>query len=46
MENLIVEESEFIEEEKYQRIKKETNKRNDFFTLDEIKQFTNIYRKD
>lgn len=46
MEKLIIEENEFIEEEKYQRIKKEMNKKEDLFTLQEIKLFTNIYRKD
>ena len=34
-----------VPEEIYQRIKKVMNKKDDFFTQDEIKQFTNIYRK-
>ncbi len=45
MENLIVKENEIIEEELYQRIKKEMNKKDDFFNLEELKEFTNIYRK-
>lgn len=38
-----MEKIELINEEVYQRIKKEMNKKDDFFTPDEIKQFTNIY---
>lgn len=45
MEKLIVEENEIIEEDLYQRIKKEMNKKDDFFNLKELKEFTNIYRK-
>lgn len=40
-----MEEIEVINEEVYQRIKKEMNKKDDYFTQDELKQFTNIYRK-
>lgn len=43
MEKLIVEENGFIKEAIYQRIKKEMNKKDDYFTLNELKQFTNIY---
>lgn len=45
MEKLIVEINGFIEEELYQKIKKEMNKTGDLFTLEELKQFTNFYRK-
>lgn len=37
MEKLIV-------EEVYQKIKREMNKKGDYFTPEEVKQFTNIYR--
>ncbi len=37
MEKLVVEEIEIIEEEKYQRIKKEINKTDNWFTLEELK---------
>lgn len=40
MEKLIIEENEFIEEEKYQRIKKEMNKKNDYFTAFEYEVLT------
>ena len=43
MEKLIVEENGFIKKAIYQRIKKEMNKKDDYFTLNELKQFTNIY---
>lgn len=36
MENLIVVESEFIEEGKYQNLKKEFNHGSDYFNMDEI----------
>ncbi len=45
MEKLIVEENEIIKEELYQKIKKQMNKKDDFFNLKELKEFTNIYRK-
>lgn len=38
-----MEKIELINEEVYQRIKKEMNKKDDYFTLNELKQFTNIY---
>lgn len=44
MEKIIVTENEFIEREKYQRIKKEMNKTDDWFNPEEMEQFTNIYR--
>lgn len=37
MEKLIVEEIGFIKEEKYQRIKKEINKTDNYFTMEELK---------
>jgi len=37
-------EIKFIREEVYQRIKKEMNKTDDYFTQEDIKQFTNIYK--
>ena len=40
MEKLIVEENVFIEEEKYQRIKKEMKKKNDYFTAFEYEVLT------
>lgn len=43
MEKLIIEENEFIEEEKYQRIKKEMNKKNDFFSEHEFCDFNAIF---
>lgn len=45
MEKEIVEINGFIEEELYQKIKREMNKTDDYFALEELKQFTNIYRK-
>ena len=40
MEKLIIEENGFIEEEKYQRIKKEMKKKNDYFTAFEYEVLT------
>lgn len=40
MEKLIVEENGFIEEEIYQKIKKETNKKSDFLDEHEFSDFT------
>lgn len=45
MEKLIVEESEIIKEKDYQRIKKEINKKDNWFTAEEMFKFTKIYRK-
>lgn len=45
MEKEIVEMNEIIKEEVYQKIKKEINKIDDYFMIEELKQFTNIYRK-
>lgn len=36
-------ENKIVEEEIYQRIKKEMNKNDDFFTKKELEEFTNIY---
>lgn len=45
MEKLIVEENVFIEEEKYQRIKKEMNKTDDWFTAEELKTLKKLLKK-
>jgi len=45
MEKLIVEESEIIKEEDYQRIKKEINKKDNWFTKEEMFGLTEFYRK-
>ena len=45
MEKLIVEENVFIEEEKYQRIKKEMNKTDDCFTAEELKTLKKLLKK-
>ena len=45
MEKLIVEESKFIEREKYQRIKKEMNKTDDWFTAEELKTLEKLLKK-
>lgn len=34
-----------INEKTYQRIKKEMSKKDDYFSLEDMKQFTNIYKK-
>ena len=45
MEKLIVEENGFIEEEKYQRIKREMNKTNDWFSWEELKTLKKLLKK-
>jgi len=45
MEKIIVIESEFIEREKYQRIKKEMNKTDDWFTAEELKTLKKLLKK-
>lgn len=45
MEKLIVEENVFIEEEKYQRIKREMNKTNDWFSWEELKTLKKLLKK-
>lgn len=45
MEKLIVEENRFIKEEIYQRIKKEMNKKDDYFTEEELKILKNKLKK-
>lgn len=42
MEKLIVEENRFIKEETYQRIKKEMNKKDDFFNKQEFSKFNAV----
>ena len=44
MEKQIVEEIGFINEELYQKIKKEMNKKDDYFTSKELIIFTDFYR--
>ncbi len=41
MEKLVVEENEIIEEELYQKIKKQMNKKDDWFTSEELKILKN-----
>lgn len=45
MEKLNVEENVFIEEEKYQRIKREMNKTNDWFSWEELKTLKKLLKK-
>ena len=45
MEKLIVEEIGFIKEEKYQRIKREMNKTNDWFSWEELKTLKKLLKK-
>lgn len=45
MEKIIVIESEFIEREKYQRIKKEMNKTDDWFTPEELETLEKLLKK-
>ena len=45
MEKLIVEENVFIEEEKYQRIKREMNKTKDWFSWEELKTLKKLLKK-
>lgn len=45
MEKLIAEENVFIEEEKYQRIKREMNKTNDWFSWEELKTLKKLLKK-
>lgn len=45
MEKLVVEEREIIEEEKYQRIKKEINKTDNWFTVEELKILQKVGKK-
>lgn len=43
MEKLVVEENEIIEEELYQKIKKQMNKKDDFFNEHEFYNFNAIF---
>lgn len=45
MEEFVVEKSKFIEEEKYQSIKKETNKVDDWFSMESLEILTNLLKK-
>lgn len=45
MEKIIVIESGFIEREKYQRIKKEMNKTDDWFTAEEVETLGKLVKK-
>ena len=45
MKKLVVEEIEIIEEEEYQRIKKEIDKKDNWFTIEELKRLENRTKK-
>lgn len=45
MEKEIVDEIGFIKEKVYQRVKNNINKKDDFYTQNELEQFTNTYKK-